>query len=336
VLSYIPGQWLFLAAVSSFWRDMYSRLTAIQLKKKSLYMQTADFTCVPQMTLYSSVFASPARVKYAHASGVSCSTADYQFAAGRHATVAALITAREVGMYYTVVVMVGVADCNTLPVMQFLHAQGCHWDETVTSAAAASGAFQMLQWAHEHGCLWREYCILNEAASSGNVEMMAWVKQQPGVVCNQDAMDTAAQKGRTAVCEYLHAEQCPWSVLTCYCAAVNGHVHTLQWLHDHGCPWHPTEVCTAAAAGGSVDTMMYLQQQGIVFTAALLTHLLNAAGSHDKLAAAQWLRQQGAEWPAVLRYSFSSWSKETLAWARSEDCTSYIYSTIAATPATSF
>jgi hypothetical protein len=127
VLSYVPGQWLFLAAVSSLCKDIYSKLTATKVQKISLSnvgeIKKADVNCAQDATLYSSVFGSPSRVRYAHASGVDCSTVGYQFAAGRHATVASLITARELGMKYSLAVVKGVADSNTLPVMQFLHAQ---------------------------------------------------------------------------------------------------------------------------------------------------------------------------------------------------------------------
>jgi hypothetical protein len=329
VLSYVPVQteWpLFLATVNSLWRSVYSRLDAQEMQRKSfsyvMGITAADFTCVPQMTLYSSVFASPSRVHYAHESGMKCSRVSYQYAAGRHATVTTIITARDVGMDYSAATMTGVADCNTLPVMQFLHAQGCPWDETVTSAAAARSDLEILRWASEHGCDWNERAILSEAASSGNVELTAWVKQQPGVVCNEDAMDAAAQKGHTAVCEYLRAQQCPWSAQTCFGAAASGHVHTLRWLHEHGCPWNAVHTCEAAAAGGFIDVMQYLLQHDIAYTPALLTLMLNAAGACNKLAAAQWLRQQGAEWPDVLYYLISRWSGETLAWARAKGCTS--------------
>jgi hypothetical protein len=204
--------------------------------------------------------------------------------------------------------------------MQFLHAQDCPWDEAVPSIAAERGNLEMVRWLCEHGCPWQEYCILNKAVSSGSIELTAWVKQQPDVVCNQDTMNTAARKGFTAVCEYLYAEQCPWSAQTCFCAAVDGHVDTLRWLHENGCPWNAAHTCEAAAAGGSIDVIEYVVQQGIVFTPELLTVMLNAAG--NKLAAAQWLRQQGAEWPDLLYYLISRWSGETLEWARAEGCTS--------------
>jgi hypothetical protein len=54
----------------------------------------------------------------------------------------------------------------------------------VPEAAAERGYFEMLRWVRENGCDWQSDRILSTAASSGNIQMVAWVKQQPGVVCN--------------------------------------------------------------------------------------------------------------------------------------------------------
>jgi hypothetical protein len=69
-----------------------------------------------------------------------------------------------------------------------------------------------------------------------------------------------------------------------------------------------------------------------VLDAKLLTNTLNCAGAYSHLNIAQWLRQYGAEWPAVLSYSSAlfeddqadihQWSGGTLAWARANGCTS--------------
>jgi hypothetical protein len=207
-------------------------------------------------------------------------------------------------------------------VLQFLHTQDCPWDRSVRDAAAAAGAYEVLRWLREQGCDWNEFGILSQAASSGNVEMTAWVKQQPGVECDDEVMFTAAVEGHTAMCEFLHAEQCPWDGTVCDGAARHGHVDTLRWLQDNGCPWTAHKVCAAAAAGGCVDVMLHLQQQGIASTHELLTYMMNVAGSYHELAAAQWLRQQGAEWPTLLSRNGRVWSGEVLAWARAEGCTS--------------
>ena len=59
------------------------------------------------------------------------------------------------------------------------------------------------------------------------------------------------------------------------------------------------------AAGGVNDS-----------TARLLTVMLYEAGRFNQLAAAKWLREQGAEWPTV--YKKGRWSGVLLEWAIAE------------------
>eukprot|EP00953_Heterococcus_sp_UTEX-ZZ885_P008585 5143-Heterococcus_DN1.PRE.1 len=47
--------------------------------------------------------------------------------------------------------------------------------------------------------------------------------------------------------------------------------------------------------------MQYLLHVHKLAAAVRLANMLNAAGAYKQLAAAQWLREQGAEWPPVLR-----------------------------------
>jgi hypothetical protein len=313
-----PGEWLFLSTVSSLWRDLYASLADVKKQSPGNYKKV--ITCTATMTLYSSVFASPSRVRLAHELGIDCSEDSYKLAAGMHGTVQTLAAAYELGMSFSAVTMLGAAECNQLSVVQFLRARGCAWDWKVTGAAVRRGNFEMLLWLRRSGCEWKPQYILGDAASSGNIEMTAWVKQQPGVVCDEYAMAAAAQNGHTAMCEFLRAEQCPWDKDACHDAARNGHVHTLKWLHEHGCPWHAVTLREEAAEGGSVDVMAYLQQEGLLDTAAVLRDMLNIAGVYSNLAAAQWLRQQGAKWPAVLRNAGTAWSSEMKAWARAQGC----------------
>jgi hypothetical protein len=85
-------------------------------------------------------------------------------------------------------------------------------------------------------------------------------------------------------------------------------------------------VCTGAACGGYPDIFDYVIEQGGVLDAELLKHALNLAGVHNRLQAAQWLREHGAQWPAVLSHTVlfctMQWSVEMIAWARAEGCTS--------------
>jgi hypothetical protein len=329
ILCYVgPGHHLFLSTVCSLWRDLYTKMVTQMQKRRFSYVMGIDivaarFTCSPQMTLYSAVFASASRVRLANECGVRRSTTSYEHAAGKYGTVESLMAARDLGMDFSAATMMGCAEGNQLAVLQYLHAQKYPWHWTVPAAAARRGDLQMLRWLKEQGCEWENgKDILCAAARSGNLEMIAWVKQQPGVVCDENTMAAAAGKGQTAICKYLHSEGCPWSSSACWAAASNGHVSTLRWLHEHGCPWLADVVRVSAAQGGRVTVLKYLQAEGLVEGAAVLTRMLNAAGAHDKLLAAQWLRQQGAEWPAVLNYYGTAWSGETLAWAKAEGYTS--------------
>jgi hypothetical protein len=216
----------------------------------------------------------------------------------------------------------GAAESAQLPILQFLYAKGIFLDPMACEVAARRGDFVTLRWLREHECGWHTNLVLPVAASSGNTKMMAWIIKQPGIVPNAGIIAAAARMGHTAMCEYLHAEHFPWNVSACTSAASSGHVGTLRWLHEHDCPWSAARTCEAAAAGGSIAAIEYVLQQGLVFTPELLTVTLNAAGAHNKLAAAQWMRQQGAEWPSVLRAHDTVWSGDTLAWARAEGCTS--------------
>ena len=37
--------------------------------------------------------------------------------------------------------------------------------------------------------------------------------------------------------KYAHEHGCPWDILTCMYAALNGHLDCLQYAHENGCPW---------------------------------------------------------------------------------------------------
>jgi hypothetical protein len=101
-------------------------------------------------------------------------------------------------------------------------------------------------------------------------------------------------------------------------------VSTLRWLHEQGCPWDVQAVRVAAAKSGDMPTIVYMMSVEPVASAAQLREMLNAAGARSRLAAAQWLRQQGAEWPTVLIFEYDSWSTTVLQWAKSEGCTSLV------------
>jgi hypothetical protein len=130
----------------------------------------------------------------------------------------------------------------------------------------------------------------------------------------------AAICGQTLTCAYLHAEGCPWDAQTIATTMFANQWDTVRWMREHGCPWNFGIACLAAAHLGSIDGMTYLLQQEDV-SAYDLTQMLNAAGSKGHLAAAQWLRQRGAEWSIQLY----NWPDGMIAWARAEGCDSSLH-----------
>jgi hypothetical protein len=96
----------------------------------------------------------------------------------------------------------------------------------------------------------------------------------------------------------------------------------VRWLIDSGCPWdHRRSGIAATQAPAGTELLRYLLAKGAVWSAADLADMLHAAGFHHRLDISQWLRQQGAQWPAVLRYENRPWPAAAVEWARAEGCT---------------
>jgi hypothetical protein len=200
------------------------------------------------------------------------------------------------------------------------HAHGLDYaTEWCERAAGRYGDIATLQTAHELGMAYTDLAI--GAADCNQLAVVQFLQAQ-GCPLSESLFHLAAERGHIAMCAYLHAAQCPWSNVICNSAAYGGSLNTLRWLRERGCPWSTYAVSICAACSGSIDLMLYLQQQGVVFNAEMLRDMLNAAGAHNELAAAQWLRQRGAAWPAVLYDDMMPWSGDALLWARAEGCTS--------------
>jgi hypothetical protein len=201
---------------------------------------------------------------------------------------------------------------------------GAPWDATVPLAATTVGDLPTLQWLLEHDAPNNLEDILTEAAKRGHIHILRYMMEQQGRVFTAATMASVMkcqdENARLATCHFLRGYNCPWDETVTNAAAENGRHHTLQWLHAAECPWEYNTLCIKAAQGGIIVMLEWLRTQGPIWSAILMTDMLNAAGAFSKLAAAQWLRQQGATWPAVLHYGGRKWSAERLAWAREQGC----------------
>jgi Ankyrin repeats (3 copies) len=225
------------------------------------------------------------------------------------------------GVHFSVDTSYNAAASADIETLQYLLSEDCPWDEEVTAAAASQGHLTALQWLIEHGCPCDKDAIVAYAAMSGSYEVVQYLRSI-GAAFTSDALRGAAWKGHLELCKQLYAEQCPLAAAACSAAAEQGHLHVLQWLLDNDCPVNSYDISVNAAYGGSISSVNYLVEQGVVeLSARWLTDMLNAAGAQEHLAAAQWCRQKGAVWPTVLMYDKVSWTAATLAWARAEGCT---------------
>eukprot|EP00953_Heterococcus_sp_UTEX-ZZ885_P032070 16773-Heterococcus_DN1.PRE.3 len=231
-----------------------------------------------------------------------------------------LIWLKQIGVTFDNGLIKVAAQYGHTHVLQFLYDHGCVGDERTSAVAAAYGNLKALQFLRSQGCPWADD-ISCDAAVSGSVPLMRWLVEQ-GVGLSAATMVYAAKDGHLQLCQYLRAEGCAWDEVAATAACQDGHTAVLQWLLEQGCPHDNMACCCLAALKGHITVMAYLKSLGWL-DAPVLLEALQVAGAFDQLAAAQWLRQQGAEWPRVLCSNIEPWSVELVAWARAEGCTSH-------------
>jgi hypothetical protein len=355
VFAFLPGNWLYLGAVCSEWKAVYAGMPDRQVRSIPLYGNNKTVACGTKATLFSAVIASPATALLASSCGLAISTNDkLQLIAGLHADIETLSFLRELGMPLSETVNAAALSGRLSILQQLLSEQQCPRPTNLSHFAARRGSINMLDWLRtqawwsfgfytcagaasgghlavlqrlrREGCDWDQITIAYAAASGGSIEVMEWLRQQ-GIEIDVNVMGAAACAGQIAMCEYLHITGCAWNANTCSRAAESGQLDALHWLREHGCPWSVHDVCIYTARTGHTHIFDYVIEQGEVLDAQLLTEALNCAGAFSRLQLAKWLRQHGAQWPAVLQRREQSgmvlpWSAKSIAWARAEGCTS--------------
>jgi hypothetical protein len=207
--------------------------------------------------------------------------------------------------------------------LKWLTAQSwCAIDDLACAGAAQGGHLAALKHLRIEGYAWKTHYIACYTAESGSIEVVEWLRLQQGIDINAAVMTAAAGAGQTAMCAHLRSTGCDWDANACTQATKADAISTLRWLREHGCPWVVRDVLREAADKGFTEAFDYVVEQGEVLDREALTAALNRAGTSRKLQAAQWLRQHGAQWPAVLgRDRHQRWHKDMVTWARAEGCT---------------
>jgi hypothetical protein len=69
--------------------------------------------------------------------------------------------------------------------LQWLHANGCPWDEGACQCAAQEGHLAVLQWLRAYGCPWDARVCAN-AAAYGHEDVLHWARANG---CPEDKPD---------------------------------------------------------------------------------------------------------------------------------------------------
>ncbi|GLC49487.1 hypothetical protein PLESTB_000224400 [Pleodorina starrii] len=131
-----------------------------------------------------------------------------------------------------------------LAVLQYLHASGLPVNTRfVAEAAARAGHLPLVAWAVEAlGVAPADGAasLLDRAAASGNLELMAWLHVR-GWALGPTAILNGAESGCEEALEWLVERGCPFPLDggAYLRAARNGDLAMLRCLHRLGCPWGP-------------------------------------------------------------------------------------------------
>ncbi|KAG5184144.1 hypothetical protein JKP88DRAFT_245008 [Tribonema minus] len=304
-------------------------------------------------THYGAAVTTLARLQLAVSSGLKldahCVIRDQRVfsvchAAGRHASREALLWAREHGLPWHEHIAVGAIQGGRLGLLAWLRDEHCcPWTPRVLAqaallsadadgdgprdgGAAAVAALDWL-WARAADGRWeRGGGVCRRAAQRGHVRALAWMKAH-GCLWDEGLVAAAAGSGQRAALEWLRNEGgCEWSEATLSAAAIGGHYELVLWLKDQGCPWPSETMALDAALGGSVPLLTWLQARGEggSWSRDALGAMLWRACFMNHLAAAKWLRDQGAPWPSSLlkvqKQGAACWRLSVLQWAISNGC----------------
>jgi hypothetical protein len=360
IFTFLPGNYLFIGAVCREWQVVYAGMADPNVCCFDIegYLRPWK-ACNSTTTMYSAVVASPATVRLAHQCGLNFKdgSGNLQLSAGVQADLCTLAELCKLGMPFGAVLVKATAFSGRVHILQYLILQQqCPIPSGLSQYAARSGSISMLTWLktqtcctfdastceaaafvsqlavlqhlRSEGCAWDAKVIAHCAAAGGSIAMLDWVRQQQGVEISAMTLQMAALGGETAMCEHLRSIGCDWNADACNYAAVARQVDTLHWLRQNGCPCKIRNVCSNASRYGNINILNYVNEQCEVMSTDLLTKSLLLAGVYNQLETVQWLRQRGAQWPAVLSKRVGAklmfWKDDVLTWARVEGCTAPI------------
>ncbi|KXZ43740.1 hypothetical protein GPECTOR_81g188 [Gonium pectorale] len=159
------------------------------------------------------------------------------------------------------------AGCGHLPVLAWAVEElgASLQDVGLVHYAAERCNLGTLEWLHQHGCSLAARQVVRGAAQRSDMATLRWAVAELGAASLHDEtlMNAAARSGRVELMAWLRERGCPWVATTLKSAAGTGCEAALEWLVEQGCPM-PADggPYTVAASNGDLATLRCLARLG--------------------------------------------------------------------------
>jgi hypothetical protein len=101
-----------------------------------------------------------------------------------------------------------------------------------------------------------QYHCCGEAARSGNLELLRWLRVEKKFDWNCWTIENAASCGHLHIVKYCMEQKCPSCRFACAFAARSGHLDILKYLHETGAPWD-SRTCAYSRERNHLECLIY-------------------------------------------------------------------------------
>ena len=106
-----------------------------------------------------------------------------------------------------------------------------------------------------------QYYFCSEAADTGNLALVRWLREVKKFDWNDWTINIAAANGHLHIVTYCMEQKCPRTKLACANAAKFGHLDILKYLHENGAPWD-SWTCFYARENNHLECLNYAKENG--------------------------------------------------------------------------
>ncbi|KXZ47946.1 hypothetical protein GPECTOR_31g308 [Gonium pectorale] len=219
---------------------------------------------------------------------------------------------------------VRVCAAGDVAALRYLLAEGVRPTEEAATEAAAGGHLAALQALHAAGCPVSPLDVACAAAEGGHLAAVAWAVEAFGAAAtlHTPLFASAALSGNVQMLAWLRERGCPWDEQAVTNAAEAGDGKALAWLAERGCPMPAQgEAYVRAARNGDLQTLACLRRLGCPWgsTGEVFGLCLDA---RCPLAALRWLAAEGCpvDWRVAAERARARWDRkagegaQVLAW----------------------